>query len=60
MAPDTDIYDYRALGGDGAGSHEIITAAINEAVADGCDIINVSLGGPVHNIDIYGNSQRCQ
>ena len=47
MAPDADIYDYRALGGDGTDSYEIITAAINAPVVDGCDIINTSLGGPV-------------
>lgn len=53
MAPDADIYDYRALGQDGSGSYEQIAAAVNEAVADGCDIINMSLGGPGRTWGLY-------
>ena len=43
MAPDADIYDYRALSGNGSGSYETITNAVNEAVTDGCDIINMTI-----------------
>ena len=53
MAPDADIYDYRALGGNGSGSYETITNAVNEAVADGCHIINMSLGGPSPNHNLF-------
>lgn len=53
MAPDADIYDYRALGQDGSGSYEQIAAAVNEAVEDGCDIINMSLGGPGATWGLY-------
>ena len=53
MAPDADIYDYRALGQDGSGSYEQIAAAVNEAVADGCDIINMSLGEVLVELGVY-------
>lgn len=47
MAPDADIYDYRALvGRNGTGTFNDIANAITKAADDGCDIINMSLGGP--------------
>ncbi|MGD6853892.1 S8 family serine peptidase [Bacillus infantis] len=44
VAPDADIYAYRVLGPYGSGSTEAILAAIDKAVADGMDVINLSLG----------------
>ena len=44
VAPDADIYGYRVLGPYGSGSTEAILAAIDKAVADGMDVINLSLG----------------
>ena len=45
MAPDADIYDYRIFDSNGriGGRPEILAQAINEAVEDGCDVINMSL-----------------
>jgi subtilisin family serine protease len=46
VAPGATIYAYKALGSDGSGSYEDIIAAIDQAVADGVDVISMSLGGP--------------
>jgi len=45
MAPDADIHDYRVMDNEGQGGDTIIAKAIREAVADGCDIINMSISG---------------
>lgn len=46
MAPDAEIYDYRVFGRRGSFDvDEAITFSIYEAVFDGCDVINMSLGG---------------
>jgi subtilisin family serine protease len=45
MAPDAELYDYRVFGGDGFDVDEAISISIFEACFDGCDIINMSLGG---------------
>jgi subtilisin family serine protease len=53
MAPDAEIYDYRVFGEDGGiGVEDAIMIAIYEAVFDGCNVINMSLGGrwPSSNI----------
>ena len=44
MAPDAEIHDYKAMN-NGQGGDTIIAKAIREAVADGCDIINMSIAG---------------
>lgn len=44
MAPDAEIHDYKAMD-NGQGGDTIIAKAIREAVADGCDIINMSIAG---------------
>ncbi|WP_282439811.1 S8 family serine peptidase [Gottfriedia acidiceleris] len=44
IAPDADLYVYRVLGPGGSGSTENIIAGIDQAVADGMDIMNLSLG----------------
>ena len=45
MAPNARLADYRVLGCDGSGSNAAITRAIYQATLDGCNIINLSLGG---------------
>ncbi len=59
MAPEAEIYDYRVLGPervDGFSSNgAAIREGVKQAVADGCDIINMSLVGSIpdnvlHNI----------
>jgi major intracellular serine protease len=48
MAPDAEIYDYRVFGSRGDYSiDQAIVLAIDQARLDGCDVINMSLGGPV-------------
>ncbi|MFF2876379.1 S8 family serine peptidase [Gottfriedia sp. NPDC057991] len=44
VAPDADLYMYRALGPYGSGSDENVIAAVDKAVQDGMDIISLSLG----------------
>lgn len=45
MAPDAEIHDYRVFGENGAFEiDDAINASIYEAVFDGCDVINMSLG----------------
>ncbi|MGM8364780.1 S8 family serine peptidase [Virgibacillus sp. W0181] len=51
VAPDADIYAYRALGPGGAGSSIQVIAAMEQAVKDGMDIINLSLGNTVNGPD---------
>ncbi|WP_188207608.1 S8 family serine peptidase [Alkalibacillus aidingensis] len=51
VAPDADIHAYRALGPGGTGSSAQILAALEKAVKDGMDIINLSLGVDVNSPD---------
>ncbi|WP_325034731.1 S8 family serine peptidase [Lentibacillus sp. Marseille-P4043] len=51
VAPDADIYAYRALGPGGQGSSVQVIAALEQAVEDGVDIINLSLGNAVNGPD---------
>jgi minor extracellular serine protease Vpr len=44
MAPEAQILAYRVFGCGGSASADVIVAAINRAVADGADVINMSLG----------------
>jgi subtilisin family serine protease len=44
IAPDAEVYGYRVLGPYGTGELEDILAAIEKAVTDGMDVINLSLG----------------
>ena len=46
MAPRAQILAYRVFGCGGSASTDVIVAAINRAVADGADVINMSLGSP--------------
>ncbi|MFP7492595.1 S8 family serine peptidase [Terribacillus saccharophilus] len=51
IAPDADIYSYRALGPGGSGTSVQVIAAIEKAVEDKMDIINLSLGSSVNGPD---------
>lgn len=51
VAPDADIHAYRALGPGGMGTSVQVIAALEQAVDDGADIINLSLGNTVNGPD---------
>lgn len=51
VAPDAEIYAYRALGPGGRGSTETVLAAIEKAIEDKVDILNLSLGNDVNGPD---------
>lgn len=51
IAPDAEIYSYRALGPGGTGTSVQVIAAIEKAVEDKMDIINLSLGSSVNGPD---------
>lgn len=55
VAPDADIYAYRVLGPNGTGSTGAIIAGIDKAVADGMDVLNMSLGAS-YNDPLYVTS----
>lgn len=52
VAPDARIYAYRALGPGGSGSTEQVIAAIEQAIKDKVDILNLSLGNNVNGPDL--------
>jgi subtilisin family serine protease len=49
VAPQADIYAYRVFGCEG--SSDVVAAAIDRAVADGVDVISMSLGSPFGGTD---------
>lgn len=51
VAPEADIYAYRALGPGGQGTSVQVIAAMEEAVKDGMDVLNLSLGNTVNGPD---------
>lgn len=55
VAPDAEIYAYRVLGPNGTGSTGAILAGIDQAVEDGMDVINMSLGAN-YNDPLYVTS----
>ncbi|MEG0307578.1 MAG: S8 family serine peptidase, partial [Clostridium sp.] len=58
IAPEADIYGYRVLGPFGIGSSSDIIAAIEKSIADGMDVINLSLGIQTPN-PLYPTSIAC-
>ncbi|MCG3417934.1 S8 family serine peptidase [Oceanobacillus jordanicus] len=51
VAPDAEIYAYRALGPGGSGTSVQVIAAMEQAVKDGVDVMNLSLGNNVNGPD---------
>ncbi|MGP4077161.1 S8 family serine peptidase [Halobacillus sp. K22] len=51
IAPDAELYAYRALGPGGVGSSVQVIAALEEAVKERMDVINLSLGNDVNGPD---------
>ncbi|MFA1822701.1 S8 family serine peptidase [Virgibacillus oceani] len=51
VAPDAEIYAYRALGPGGSGSSVQVIAAMEKAAEEGVDVINLSLGNNVNGPD---------
>src|SRR5699024_2464639 len=51
IAPEASLYAYRALGPGGIGTSAQVIAALEEAVKDGMDIVNLSLGNMVNAPD---------
>ncbi|WP_282439842.1 S8 family serine peptidase [Gottfriedia acidiceleris] len=49
VAPDADLYVYRVLGPYGSGSNSAVIAGIDRSVADGMNVINLSLGATLNN-----------
>lgn len=52
VAPDAKIVAYRALGPGGSGTTEQVIAAIEEAIKDKVDVLNLSLGNDVNGPDL--------
>ena len=52
IAPNASIYAYRALGPGGYGTTDQVIAAIDKAVKDKMDIINLSLGDTMNGPDL--------
>ncbi|WP_176547230.1 S8 family serine peptidase [Bacillus sp. AFS053548] len=49
IAPDSDLYVYRVLGPYGSGQNSAVIAGIDKSVADGMNVINLSLGTSLNN-----------
>ncbi|WP_394238587.1 S8 family serine peptidase [Niallia oryzisoli] len=52
VAPEATIYAYRALGPGGMGTTEQVIAAIEQAIKDKVDVLNLSLGNNVNGPDL--------
>ncbi|WP_147534980.1 S8 family serine peptidase [Bacillus marasmi] len=52
VAPEADIIAYRALGPGGSGTTEQVIAAIEQAIEDKVDVLNLSLGNRVNGPDL--------
>ncbi|RSK29461.1 peptidase S8 [Bacillus sp. HMF5848] len=51
VAPEAEIIAYRTLGPDGYGSSEQVIAAIEQAIKDKVDVLNLSLGNTINGPD---------
>lgn len=52
IAPNAEVYAYRALGPGGSGTTEQILSAIERAIKDKVDVLNLSLGSEVNGPDL--------
>lgn len=52
VAPDAEVIAYRALGPGGSGTTEQVIAAIDQAIKDKVDILNLSLGNNINGPDL--------
>lgn len=52
VAPEADVIAYRALGPGGSGTTEQVLAAIEEAIKDKVDVLNLSLGNSINGPDL--------
>ncbi|MBM7690679.1 minor extracellular serine protease Vpr [Peribacillus deserti] len=52
VAPEAEIYAYRALGPGGSGTTEKVLQAIEMAIKDKVDVLNLSLGNSVNGPDL--------
>ncbi|WP_285767924.1 S8 family serine peptidase [Peribacillus sp. SI8-4] len=52
VAPEAEVYAYRALGPGGAGDTEQVLTAIESAMMDKMDVLNLSLGNNVNGPDL--------
>ncbi|MBA2460577.1 MAG: S8 family serine peptidase [Actinobacteria bacterium] len=51
VAPEASIYAYRVFGCSGSTSEEVIVDALNQALKDNVDVVNMSLGSPFGRSD---------
>ncbi len=51
IAPEVDLYVYRVLGPGGSGTSDWVIGGIEQAVIDGLDVINLSLGNSLNDPD---------
>jgi len=61
MAPQAEIYDYRVFGRAGdLGVDSAIAKSIRDATDEGCQVVNMSLGGPATNNTIWDAIQYAE
>jgi major intracellular serine protease len=58
VAPKAMLRDYRVLNARGSGSFSSITKAVDDAVRDGCHVLNMSLGGTTDYRPLHEAIQR--
>lgn len=59
LAPDSELYVYRVFDDDGAGGDtDVLGAAIDQAVADGCHLINLSLTTDLYTQALHNAVKR--
>ncbi|MCW2879649.1 MAG: peptidase and in kexin sedolisin [Sphaerisporangium sp.] len=51
VAPQASVLAYRVFGCEGSASEEVIVAAMERALKDGADVVNMSLGSPFGRTD---------
>ena len=51
VAPEATVYAYRVFGCEGSATDAVVVAALDRALADGVDVVNMSLGSPFGRAD---------